>query len=400
MFKNHRENIEYEIRRKMKNRILFLTAIVMVLFSINSMAFAQPSFSSSLSNGSLTPYKTSYIINDKLLIIEPADEEDVFFSSDAKISLLSLNEDTLDCTLLWSVEVPKVYDLHLLNNPDKIVVICAKDNYIQKLVFNLKGEIINEEQYEKINIDSESRLDVDDYYIDYLNYLGYQFKWVPPGNNIAEKIIMFKDGAYYFYKYPWQGYYKKQEADFAKYASEYRHKYDKMILLDKWFYQPENDLIIMNLAGSDVRYQEYIMILIKPGFQRQDFMNYSCLGVKNDTILAGNYSKICQFEWDNEQNKAVFSELPKPIKLDKWDTMYDSIYKNIFDNNIFISYSSPDNNIVKIYDLSGEFLNEFSFEHPSDFYLGDYIQVAAYKNDLLYYFDRSKSDNTSNLLKR
>ena len=370
----------------MKNKVLFLLLFCMMLFSMNSEAFAQTSFSSTLSHSSyLTPYKTSYIINNKLLVVEPADEKDVFFVSDAKISLFGLNEDTLDCTLLWSVNAPKIYDLQLLNNPDKIVIICAKDNYLQKLVFNTEGEIINEENYASINIDPKNKED-------------YQFRWVRPENSIAEQIIMLKDNTYYFYKYPWQGYYKKQEADFTRYASEYRYKYDKTLLLDSWFYQPENDLIIMNLAGPDVRYQEYIMLLIKPGFQRQDFRNYYCLGVKKNAI-AGNYSKICQFEWDNEQNKAIFTESPNPIKLDKWNGMYDSIYKSIIDGNIIINYSSPEINILKIYDLNGKYLDEFSFEHPGEFYLGTYIQVVAYKNGLLY-FERSKSDNTSTLLKK
>jgi len=47
---------------------------------------------------------------------------------------------------------------------------------------------------------------------------------------------------------------------------------------------------------------------------------------------------------------------------------------------------------LKIYDLNGKYLNEYSFENKDKNFWGPRIKEVAYKNDLLYYFEQVKVD--------
>jgi hypothetical protein len=155
---------------------LFALVIFIFLFSTSTV------FAESFSEGVLQlENKIFSFSNGKALILDEDEQNNQIL----KFVDVSLNK------LLWFKKSGKVFDVHLMTNPNKIVVIFEENNFIKKIVYDFNGNIINFDSY-----NSKFPLPI--------NKENFKLKWLAPYDKVKERILIQNNNEFKVYQNPWR----------------------------------------------------------------------------------------------------------------------------------------------------------------------------------------------------
>jgi len=152
---------------------------IMLIFSL---FFIIPSVCLSASLSSQTHPKSLQNINiseDSTLLIDKFNNE-----------IHSINLDSLKDN--WSKKFARIYDVKVLENPTKIIVLAKINNKLAKLSVDKDGKIINQQLFSSPNI---STLLQDNSAI---------ASWSAPSSTTREKIAIYKADEIKIFEYPWK----------------------------------------------------------------------------------------------------------------------------------------------------------------------------------------------------
>ncbi|GAV14243.1 hypothetical protein RQP50_19435 [Paenibacillus sp. chi10] len=86
--------------------------------------------------------------------------------------------------ILWSKKFPEIYDVYVLANPTKIVVMTRDNDNLKKIVLDQHGNTLSQQLYRNIKLNLE------------LNSISIKVRWSPPQQNIEEQIVVLEQNYY------------------------------------------------------------------------------------------------------------------------------------------------------------------------------------------------------------
>jgi hypothetical protein len=102
----------------------------------------------------------------------------------------------MDNKIIWSHKFERIYDLRVLSNPFKIVVITSEKNALKKVSLNEAGETVTLQRF--------PTLPAKDRKFGIPLSLSYTVRWIPPTSNSGERIAIMENDKVSFYKSPWK----------------------------------------------------------------------------------------------------------------------------------------------------------------------------------------------------
>ncbi|WP_268627369.1 hypothetical protein [Paenibacillus alvei] len=151
-----------------------LLFISLFIPSIRTVSAENAPLLSPLPNTSL--YSQLYhLSDDTTLLVEPNYEKNY-----STLNAINLPQ----AKILWSKKFPEIYDVYVLANPTKIVVMTRDNDNLKKIVLDQHGNTLSQQLYRNIKLNLE------------LNSISIKVRWSPPQQNIEEQIVVLEQNYY------------------------------------------------------------------------------------------------------------------------------------------------------------------------------------------------------------